>query len=111
MGGEQMNEFLLVLTTVSSEDEGRAIAQKIVEDRLAACVSELSAVRSFYWWEDRMNDEQEFILIIKTRTSLFKEVEEKIKTLHSYEVPEIIALPVLAGSEDYLEWIRQSTKS
>jgi periplasmic divalent cation tolerance protein len=106
-----MNEYLLVLTTVSSEDEGKAIAQKIVEEQLAACVNVSSAIRSYYWWEERITDDREFILFIKTRTSLFRELEEKIKTLHSYEVPEIIALPIFAGSKDYLDWVRQSTKS
>lgn len=111
MGAEQMNDYILVLTTVSGEDEGKALAQKIVEERLAACVTVTSAVRSYYWWEERITDDSEFILFIKTRTSLFRELEEKIKFLHSYEVPEIIALPVFAGSKAYLDWIRQSTKS
>lgn len=106
-----MNEYLLVLSTVSSEAEGKVIAQKIVEERLAACVTLTSAVQSYYWWDERINHDREFILFIKTRTSLFKELEEKIKILHSYEVPEIVALPVLAGSKDYLDWVCQNTKS
>ncbi|MGD9344851.1 MAG: divalent-cation tolerance protein CutA [Candidatus Aminicenantes bacterium] len=83
----------------------------MVEEQLAACVNVSSAIRSYYWWEERITDDREFILFIKTRTSLFRELEEKIKTLHSYEVPEIIALPIFAGSKDYLDWVRQSTKS
>jgi len=106
-----MNEYLLVISTVPNEEEGKAIAQKIVEERLAACVNVTSAIQSFYWWEDRVSNDTEFILFIKTKTSLFPELEERIKTLHSYQVPEIIALPIHSGSEEYLDWIKQNTQS
>ena len=106
-----MNEYLLVISTVSSKDEGNAIAQKIVEERLAACVSVSSAVQSFYWWEERIANDQEFILFIKTKVSLFSKLQERVKTLHSYQVPEIIALPVQTGSKDYLDWINLNTQS
>jgi periplasmic divalent cation tolerance protein len=106
-----MIEYLLVISTVPSEDEGNAIAQKIVEERLAACVTVTSAVQSFYWWEERISNDQEFILLFKTKASLFPRLEERIKTLHSYQVPEILALPVHKGSRDYLDWIEQNTKA
>jgi periplasmic divalent cation tolerance protein len=106
-----MNEYLLVISTVSSKEEGSQIAQKIVEERLAACVNVSSAVQSFYWWENRISDDQEFILFIKTKTRLFSKLEERIKSLHTYEVPEIIALPIHAGSKDYLDWITSNTQS
>jgi periplasmic divalent cation tolerance protein len=106
-----MDEYLLVISTVPSETEGKNIAQKIVEERLAACVTVTSAVQSFYWWEERIANDQEFILFIKTRTSLFPKLEQRIKTLHSYQVPEIIALPIHMGSRDYLNWITQNTQS
>jgi len=106
-----MNEYLLVISTVPTEDEGNAIAQKIVEEQLAACVTVTSAVQSFYWWEERISIDKEFILFVKTKTSLFPKLEERIKTLHSYQVPEIIALPIHTGSKDYLDWIKQNTQS
>jgi periplasmic divalent cation tolerance protein len=106
-----MNEYLFVISTVPTREEGGQIARKIVEERLAACVSVSSAVQSFYWWEERISVDQEYILFIKTKTSLFPKLEERIKSLHSYEVPEIIALPIHAGSKDYLDWIRSNTKT
>jgi periplasmic divalent cation tolerance protein len=105
-----MNEYLLVISTVPSEEEGKDIAQQIVKERLAACVTVTSAVQSFYWWEENISNDQEFILFIKTRTSLFPQLEKRIKSLHSYQVPEIIALPIHSGSKDYLDWIIQNTE-
>ena len=106
-----MDEYLLVISTVPSKEEGEQIAQKIVQERLAACVNISSVVQSFYWWEERISDDQEFILFIKTRASLFPKLEERIKSLHSYQVPEIIALPIHAGSKEYLDWIASNTPS
>ncbi len=106
-----MNEYILVISTVPSEAEGNDIAQKIVTERLAACVTVSSANQSFYRWEEHISHDQEFILFIKTRASLFSNLEKRIKALHSYQVPEIIALPILAGSNEYLDWISQNTGS
>jgi periplasmic divalent cation tolerance protein len=106
-----MNEYLLVMTTVPSKEEGQRIAQSIVEERLAACCNVSSPVQSFYWWEEQIADDQEFILFFKTRTSLFPKLEERIQALHSYQVPEIIALPISAGSQAYLSWITSNTQS
>lgn len=107
----QMNEYLLVIATVPSKEEGKRIALKIVGERLAACCAVSSAVQSFYWWEEDISDDQEFMLFIKTRASLFSMLEERIKSLHSYQVPEIIALPISAGSKNYLDWIASNTRS
>ena len=106
-----MNEYLLVISTVPSEEEGKDIAQQIVEERLAACVTVTSAAQSYYWWEENISNDQEFVLFIKTRASLFPQLEKRIKPLHSYQVPEIIALPIHSGSKDYLDWIIKSTES
>ncbi len=105
-----MSEYLLVITTTPTEEEASRIAQKIVEERLAACGTVSSSVRSFYWWEERVSDDREFMLFIKTKASLFPKLEERIKSLHSYRVPEIIALPIYAGSEEYLNWITANTQ-
>ncbi len=106
-----MNEYLLVIGTVPSKEEGKQIAQTIVGERLAACCTVSSAVQSFYWWEGDISDDQEFILFIKTRASLFSKLEERIRSLHSYQVPEIIALPIYTGSKTYLDWITSNTRS
>lgn len=104
-----MSEFILVISTVPNEEEGTSIAKKIVAERLAACVSLSSAVRSFYWWQDEISADSEFMLFIKTRTDLFPKLERRICELHSYEVPEIIGLPVCGGSRPYLDWITKET--
>lgn len=106
-----MNEYILVISTVPSEKEGENIAQTLVAERLAACVTVTAANQSFYWWKERMSNDQEFMLVIKTKTRLFPKLEKRIKSLHSYQVPEIIALPILAGSKEYLDWIAQNTRS
>lgn len=97
----------VVLVTVASLTEGKAIAIDLIEARLAACVN-LFPLDSIYLWEGKINQEQEYQLIIKTDLNKFDELEAKIKTLHSYEVPEIIALPIIAGSNNYLDWLGSS---
>jgi periplasmic divalent cation tolerance protein len=105
-----MSEFILVISTVPNEAEGKTIAERIVAERLAACVSLSTAVQSFYWWQDKISSERELMLFIKTRTDLYPKLEQRIRELHSYEVPEIIGLPVGQGSQTYLDWIKKETK-
>jgi periplasmic divalent cation tolerance protein len=97
----------VILVTASSQDEGKAIAQALVEAKLAACVT-LIPVQSVYTWQGQVMDEQEWQLVIKTELSQFPLLEQKIRELHSYEVPEIIALPIVAGSGSYLQWISEN---
>lgn len=97
----------VVLVTVGSLVEGQAIAINLIEAKLAACVN-LFPLNSIYLWEGKINQEQEYQLIIKTDLNKFDELAAKIKTLHSYEVPEIIALPIIAGSKTYLDWLGSS---
>ncbi len=102
-------EFALVLVTTGSQEEGQQIARALVDSGLAACVNIVPGLRSIYRWQGRIWDEGEFLLLIKTRMSLFERVEGKVKEVHSYEVPEIIAIPIVQGSETYLTWLREST--
>jgi periplasmic divalent cation tolerance protein len=104
-------EFAVVLVTVSSEEEGLRIARDLVDAKLAACVNIVSGLRSIYRWEEEVCDEGELLVLIKTRMPLFEQVEGKIKEIHSYEVPEIVAIPIIRGSEAYLSWLRESTLS
>ncbi len=106
---KSMAEFIVVLVTAGSEEEAETIARNLVEGKLAACVNIVSPIRSIYSWEGKVMDGKEWLLLIKTRASLFPQVEKGIKEWHSYEVPEVIALPVLAGSQEYLGWVREST--
>ncbi|MGQ9645492.1 MAG: divalent-cation tolerance protein CutA [Thermodesulfobacteriota bacterium] len=104
-----MDEAIFVIVTCGSEEEAAKIAHALVEDRLAACVNIPSAVRSIYRWEGKICDEKEWMLIIKTQKKKFQDLERKVKSLHSYSVPEIIALPVIEGSASYLKWLEELT--
>jgi periplasmic divalent cation tolerance protein len=106
-----MSDFILVISTVPNENEGKTIAEKIVTERLAACANLSSAVQSVYWWRDNLSTDREFMLFIKTRNDLYPKLEQRIKELHSYDVPEIIGLPLCQGSRDYLDWIAKETKA
>jgi periplasmic divalent cation tolerance protein len=105
-----MKKFILVLTALAEEKKAQEIAEKLVEERLAACVTVLSASHSFYWWKGKITKEQEYILYIKTKTSVYDKLEARLQELHPYDVPEIIALPVEKGSEKYLAWVGEETR-
>ena len=104
-----MSESLVVFVTCGSEEEGLKIAHALVEERLAACVNLVSSIRSIYRWEGKTWDEKEWLLIIKTRTARIEDVERRVKSLHSYSLPEIIALPIIKGSSSYLNWLKEMT--
>ncbi len=104
-----MTDCILVFVTASSEKEGEKIAQALVEEKLAACVNVLPAMKSIYRWKGEIASEQEVLLLAKTKDRLFEKLKKRVLELHSYEVPEIIALPVLAGSEAYLGWVGKET--
>ena len=105
-----MSEFMVILVTCGSEEEALSIARTLVEERLAACVNLVSPVRSIYRWEGKIWDEKEWLLIIKTQKQRFEELERKVKSLHSYSVPEIIGLPIIEGSSSYLYWLKETTQ-
>ncbi len=104
-----MAEERIVYTTVHSKYDGERIARRLVETRLAACVNIIPHVESIFRWEDEIKTEVEFLLVIKTVHSQVESVINKIKKLHPYEVPEIIALPIVAGSSEYLQWLHAET--
>ncbi len=105
-----MSDSVVVLVTCGSEEEAARIAHSLVEERLAACANLISPVRSIYRWEGKIWDEREWILIIKTQKKRFEELEKKVKSLHSYSVPEIIGLPIDEGSASYLKWVEAMTE-
>jgi periplasmic divalent cation tolerance protein len=99
----------IVFVMAGSENEAAKIARTLVEERLAACVNIIGPVRSIYRWRGAVEDEREYLLTVKTRARLFARVERRVKELHSYEVPEIVAIAIAAGSRRYIEWIFEST--
>jgi len=96
---------IVVLVTSSSEEEAHKVAELLLAKRKAACVNIVPGVDSSFWWQGKLDSARESLLIIKTRASLLAEIIGLVKSVHSYEVPEIIALPIIGGNEDYLEWI------
>jgi len=105
-----MSGPIVVLVTCGSEEEALKIANALIDDHLAACVNLVAPVRSIYRWEGKIWDEKEWLLIIKTQRHRFEALENKVKSLHSYSVPEIISLLITDGSSAYLNWIRENTE-
>ena len=97
--------MLVVLTTAPNEAEGERLARKMVEEKLAACVQILPPIKSFYFWENGVENETEYLLLIKTLTEKFAELEKFIKDVHTYEVPEVVALRAEKVSERYSNWL------
>ena len=102
-----MSEFLVVYITASGEN-ATALASALVREKLAACVNRISGVESTYTWEGRVERDTEDLLIVKTRAGLFDRLKERVQALHVYDVPEIIAVPIVEGNESYLEWMGAS---
>ena len=101
-----MTDFVVILSTAPAGEVDR-IARTLVEENLAACIS-ISQVRSYFVWEGKLSEEIEDMMIIKTALDLEDKVKARIKDLHSYELPEVIVLPIIGGDEGYLKWIKQS---
>jgi periplasmic divalent cation tolerance protein len=104
-----MTEYVVVFVTAPAE-EAPQLAKTLVEERLVACVNIVPELRSIYWWQGKVEDEPEVLCVMKTRGNLFESLRDRVRELHSYEVEEIIALPILAGNLPYLDWIRENTK-
>lgn len=100
-----MTDKIVVFSTAASADEAEAIARRLVEERLAACVNVVTGVRSFYRWKDQIENSPEWLLVIKSSRGRFEALLAALEKLHSYEVPEVIALPVVEGAANYLNWM------
>jgi periplasmic divalent cation tolerance protein len=105
-----MAEYIQIFTTTESRDDAEMISRDVVEKRLAACAQVLGPITSTYWWKEEIEKTEEWLCIMKSRRDLFNELEEAIKSIHPYEVPEIVALPIVSGSQSYLEWIDLEVK-
>jgi periplasmic divalent cation tolerance protein len=100
-----MTDKIVVINTCGAEEDAERLARKLVDDRLAACVTVISPVKSFYRWDGAVTNTSEWLLLIKTSRPLFAQVKAALESSHAYEIPEIIALPVVEGSTDYLAWL------
>ncbi|MCD6452043.1 MAG: divalent-cation tolerance protein CutA [Acidobacteria bacterium] len=103
-----MEKKVIIFTTTETEKEAEKIANALLEDRIAACVNIIPKIRSRYWWQGKIEKSGETLLLIKTKENLVSRVEERIKSLHSYECPEVVAIEISEGSADYLDWIEQT---
>ncbi|MGR3310659.1 MAG: divalent-cation tolerance protein CutA [Candidatus Brocadiales bacterium] len=108
MDGEKQG-YIIIFVTTSSVEEAQKIGHALVEERLAACTNIISPIQSIFNWEGKVSDEREALLMAKTKGSLFNDIVVRVKQLHSYTVPEIIAIPIAYGSQDYLDWISEET--
>jgi periplasmic divalent cation tolerance protein len=105
-----MTEFIVVYVMASSAAEGERIAATLVEERLAACVNCVDGVQSVYRWEGKVERNRESLLIVKTRADLLSRLANRVRELHSYTVPEVIALPILQGDQGYLQWLAEQLR-
>ena len=102
-------EYIVVFVTVSNDDEGQKIAHNLLQNKLIACANVISGIKSMFWWQGKIDESNEVLLVLKTQKKLFSKVAKAVKALHSYDVPEIIALPVVEGEEAYLKWLASET--
>ena len=108
--GELMAEFIVVCTTIDTKEAAQKIAESLVSKHLAACVQVGGPITSTYWWQGEIEHAQEWVCTAKTRKDLYDEVERAIKEVHTYDVPEILAVDVVAGIKSYTDWIVQETE-
>ena len=104
-------DYAFILTTVSTEEEGHMIANELVKNKLAACVNIIPKVHSVYEWENTIQNETEVLLMIKTTKAREKDIYQTVQSLHSYDTPELITLPIDNGSDTYLHWLENSVRS
>jgi periplasmic divalent cation tolerance protein len=105
-----MTDKIVVFVTAGNSKDAGLLAKSLVEKRLAACVNLLPGVASWYWWEGKVTEDQEVLLMMKTSRDKFAAVEKEVLRLHSYAVPEVIALQIVEGSQNYLNWIEESVR-
>jgi periplasmic divalent cation tolerance protein len=105
-----MSNYIIIYITTASVNEAKKIGRALVEEKLAACSNIISPIRSIYSWQGKICDDKEALMVLKTRKQLFKQIVKRVEKLHSYDVPEIIAMPIIEGSSKYLSWLNEETK-
>lgn len=101
---------ILIIISAANKEEAERIAQAAIEKKLAACANILEGVSSIFWWQNKIDKASEVLIFLKTKRSLFKKITAMVKSLHSYDVPEIIALPIISGEKKYLEWLNANLR-
>jgi len=109
--GTIMTEYIQVLTTVEHKADAEKIAKSLVEKRLAACAQVIGPLASYFHWQGKLDSAREYLCLIKSREDLFPELEAVIKSMHPYEVPEILATPIIKGGKDYMNWLAAELKA
>lgn len=110
-GSKFSKEYVVLFSTAGSEKEASQIAEYLVKHHLVACVNLVPAIQSIYWWNNQVNREQEVLMIMKTEKSQTKKIQKAIKSLHSYQTPELIGVDIVIGMPEYLAWVSSSTSS
>ncbi len=105
-----MSNYIIIYITTGSINEAKKIGRALLEEKLVACSNIISPIRSIYRWQGKICDDKEALMILKTRKKLFKQIVKIVEELHSYDVPEIIAMPIIEGSSKYLSWLNEETK-
>lgn len=105
-----MSEFIQVVTTAASKSDIERMANFVVEHRLAACAQQIGPIESTYWWKGKIEKSQEWLLVMKSTKDAYPVLEKNIKSLHPYENPQIVALPIVCGSQDYLNWLKDEVR-
>lgn len=105
------NQYLIVFCTVPDEDTALQISKALVGEKLAACCNIVRGIRSIYFWENKICDDSEMLLIIKSTTPSYHNLQRRIQDLHPYDVPEVLAIPISEGSQEYLKWVNENVKS
>ena len=100
--------YNIVIMTAPNKEEAVKIVRTLLEERLIACANIVDSVSSFFWWQEKIEEEKEVLVLMKSHESLFKKLSKRVNELHSYDIPEILALPVVEGSQSYLDWMKAS---
>jgi periplasmic divalent cation tolerance protein len=103
-------ENVVIFITTGTDEEAHKVAEALLKNKDAACVNIVPRIRSLFWWHDKLDSAQESLLIVKSKASLLSEIVRLVKQVHSYDVPEVIALPIIGGNPDYLDWIGKEVK-
>lgn len=106
----EASPYIAILITTANAEEAQRISRRLLEQKKIACVNIVSRVSSLFWWQGKVDSAEESLLIVKTKASLLNEIVTLVKEIHSYDVPEVIALPIVGGNPDYLKWIGEEVK-